>query len=524
MTRWHVGARPTRIAAVALAVLVAPGLAACGGDSSGDNNSPGAKPLIISSSAPPRTLDPVMASQQEVDEVDVAVYDNLVDYTVDGQLEGHLASSFKLAPDAKSVDITLRDAKFHDGSPVTADDVKYTLDRIKSLGVGVAIQIPEYDSTTVKDDHTLTINLSSPTNLFLGSLSHVYILNSKLVEKHAGSDSGQAWLASHDAGSGAYKLGKYVAGQTIAFTRNDDHWDPATKDAIPAITFRTIAESSTQRDELLAGTTSASENIDPADLGQFKSDSKYTLTTLPKASGTYIFFNTQKGITANPKVRKAITLSYDYQAHLDHLLGGYGNIATSPLPSIMSCRIDVPPTKNLDEAKRLINEAGADGSTLTMVFQPIFGEQQDAATALQSNLKQVGINLKLQAVQYNAYLEDLKSVDTTPDMALIFDNPPTADPGSMLFTRYDSQFDGTSTNFGQYKNPAVDTLLEKAVTTADANEACDLYKQVQQKLIDDSAVMYIADHATVVVSAVKFEGLKQFPAHVGWVIQSLRLG
>ncbi|MBO9521534.1 MAG: ABC transporter substrate-binding protein [Nocardioidaceae bacterium] len=522
MTRWQAGAQPARIAAVVLALVAAPALAACGSDST-STASNGAS-LTISSSAPPRSIDPVLAADAVIDEVDVALYDNLIDYTADGKLEGRLAQSFQLAPDAKSIDITLRDASFHDGSKVTAEDVKYTLDRIKQLGVGVATQVAEYDSTTVKDDHTLTINLSKPTNVFVGALSHVYILNSKLVAKNAGADAGQAWLANNDAGSGPYELAKYVPTQTIAFKRYDGHWDPATKDAIAQITYRTIAESSTQRDELLAGTTQASENIDPADLSQFAGNKKFTLTQLPKASGTYVIFNTQKGITANPKVREAIRLSYDYQAHLDHLLGGYGNIATGPLPSIMPCRAESAPAMDLAKAKQLVDEAGVSGSSLKMVFQPIFGEQQDAATALQSNLKQIGINLKLQATTYTDYLKDLKSVDSTPDMALIFDNPPTADPGSMLFTRYDSQFVGSSTNFSQYKNPAFDALVEKAITSGDQEQACDLYKQAQDILIKDSVVMYMADHATVVVSTVKFTGLKQFPAHVGWVPQSLRLG
>lgn len=516
------GQRNTRLAAALLAAGLTAAVAT-GCSSSSSTNSGSKDSLVIASSAPPSSLDPLLASDAVIDEVDVALYDNLVDYDPDGKLVGHLASSYQIAPDAKSITMTLRSAKFHDGSPVTSSDVKYTLDRIKKLNLGVATLIPEYKSVTISSPQKFTINLTSPTNLFLGALSRIYILNSKLVEKHAGSDNGQAWLATHEAGSGPYELKSYQPNQTITFSRFDQHWDPQTKNEIPQITYVVSADSTVQRNDLLAGTTQASENIDPSDLPQFQSGNKYTLTKLPKASGTYVVFNTQHGITADPRVREAIELSYDYQGHLEHLLNGAGTIATSPIPAPLPCRVDVPPTTNLAKARALIKAAHATGDTLTMVFQPIFSEQKDAATALQSELKSVGLNLKLQSTTYQNYLQTLKSPSTTPDLALIYDNPPTADPGSMLYTRYDSKFDGTATNFSQYDNPEVDSLLNQAITTSDQAKACDLYKQVQQKLIANYAVMYIVDHATVVVSRVKFKGLAQYPAHVGWVPQSLRL-
>src|SRR5262249_28424239 len=103
----------------------------------------------------------------------------LVNYDADNKIVGRLAEKFALSANASSVDITLRSgAKFHDGSPITAKDVAYTLDRYNRLGKGVAQFIKGYDSSTVTDDTHLTIKLSKPNSLFLGGLSKIYILNS----------------------------------------------------------------------------------------------------------------------------------------------------------------------------------------------------------------------------------------------------------------------------------------------------------------------------------------------------------
>jgi peptide/nickel transport system substrate-binding protein len=523
---WLDGGARWRLLPLLLALGLGVAATGCAGSSAASGQgSAKASSLILGSDPTPRSLDPILADDAEVDESVVPTYDPLVDYDPDGKLTGRLAEKYVVAPDARSITLTLRNATFHDGSPVTGEDVAYTLDRISRLGVGVAHLVTDYASTTVVDQKTVTIKLKTATNLFLGSLSRVYILNSKLVKANAGGDDGQAYLATHEAGSGPYVLKDYQPSTPTRFQRYDKYWDPAAADEIQTVTYRPLAETVTHRDELLAGGIQGSLSIDPGDLAQFTGNPKYHVTELKKAQGTYVFFNTQRGLLRDPRVREAIRLSYDYQGHVSTILGGAGSVATGPLPNTMSCRPDLPPpTMDLDKARSLLAQAGASGATFTMEYQPIFSEHKDAATALQGQLKKIGVTLNLKAITYQQYLQQLKSPDSTPDLAMLWDNPPTPDPGSMLYTRYDSKFVGSSTNFGQYHNPQLDSLLDKAVTTPDANESCQLYEQAQRLLVADSAVMYIADHKQVVVSSVPFKDMRLYPAHVNWVPQTLRLG
>jgi len=520
----------TRLVGVGLAVAALGGVTACSGatDTTGGGGGGGAAAttLTFGVDGTVPNIDPVGADNSTVDESVVPTYEALVDYDPDSKLSGRLATSWKVAPDAKSISFTLRDgAKFHDGSPVTANDVKYTLDRAKALGVGVAQYLTDYDSTEVTSDTAFTIKLKEPSTTFLGGLAKVYVVNSKLVQQHAGNDQGQAWLASHEAGSGPYTLSDFKPNQQIIFKKDDSYKGPeANADAPGTIVYRLIPESSTQREELLAGNIDVADGIDPQDLSSVLGDDRLTSVELPKPQGLYVVFNTQKAPFNDPKVREGFRLAYDYQAHVKTILDGHGSVATGVVPAVMGCRpTEQPFAQDLAKAKQLLSGVAASGQTFNLAYQSFASEFSDTATALQSTLRGLGVKVKLVTIDYPTYIEDLKSAKTTPDMAVIWDNPPTPDVGSMLTTRYDSKYAGTSTNFSQYSNPAVDKLLDQASRTADETARCDLYKQVQEKLIADSAVMPIADEVTTVVTPKTVTDVKLYPAHVGYMPQTYHM-
>ncbi|GAB7007413.1 ABC transporter substrate-binding protein [Nocardioides sp. AN3] len=514
----------TRLAGVGLAVLALGGVAACGSNQ-GSPGSGGETTLTFGVDGTVPNIDPVLADNSTVDESVVPMYEPLVDYDPDGTLSGRLAASWTVAPDAKSITFKLREgAAFHDGAAVTAKDVKYTLDRAKTLGVGVAQYLADYDGTEVVSDSEAVVKLKDASSLFLGGLAKVYIVNSALVEKNAGSDQGQKWLASNEAGSGPYTLADFKPNQQIIYKLDRGFTGQVNKDAPDKIVYRLIAEGSTQREEMLAGNIDVSDGIESQDLDTVLTDDRLTSVELPKPQGIYVFFNTQRAPFNDPKVREGIRLAYDYDAHLKTILGGHGAVATGVTPAVMSCRPDIAPfAQDLGKAKELLAGVAASGRTLQLAYQSFASEFTDAATALQSTLRDLGVKVKLVTVDYPTYIEDLKSVETTPDMAVVWDNPPTPDVGSLLTTRYGTAYQGTSTNFGQYSNPAVDKLLAQAQATGDDKARCDLYKQVQQLLVDDSASMPIADEVTTVVMPKTVTGVELYPAHVGYMPQTYHM-
>ncbi len=247
------GRRSRRVAAGLLAplalVLALTGCTAAAVDQAGgvSGAAGGDTTVVVAYSNAINTLDPQHADYAMTNNVISAVYDTLVSYDDDGNLVGVLASQFSLSADASAVDVTLEPGvTFHDGNPVTAGDVKFSLDRYRAIGQGIAGLLAGYDSTTVVDDAHLTITLTGSNSTFLSALSKAYIMEAALVTDHAGTDQGQAWLQANDAGSGPYRLtGSPVSGD-IQIDRYDRYraFDPARP---TRMVFRRIDQSATER-------------------------------------------------------------------------------------------------------------------------------------------------------------------------------------------------------------------------------------------------------------------------------------
>lgn len=497
--------------------------AAAGGEEGGGERE---RTLIIADNEPPQTFDPIQAGNSTVNEVVIPAYDTLVDYDAANELSGELAESWEVAEDGLSIDVVLREgATFHDGAPVTAEDVAYTMDRIKELATGVASEVSVYDSTEVVDDTNLTINLTAPFAPFVPALSRVYIVNSALVEQNRGEDFGQTWLSSNDAGSGPYVLDEYVTNQSATFTRYADYWGGFT-DQAEQVVFRYLPEAATQRDALNRGEVDVAMDIAVTDLPAFESDDGFVIDKADTLVQLYAFFNMQQGETADPRVREAVRLAYDYQAHVDDILAGNGSVAEGPLPAAMECHADLPPSaQDLDRARALLAEAGQSDLSLTMTYLPVIEEHDRAGTLLQSALREIGVDLELQGITFPAYVDLIAQVETTPDLGMIYAFPSYPDPNSVMFINFDSQFIGAGYNYGAYSNPEVDRLVQEAQTVTDPEQRCPLYEQAQEIVDGDFATMNIANPQAVTVHRAGLEGFGYRPAHHNTVdVYAIQLG
>ena len=471
------------------------------------------KSVIFANGGALTTLDPLRTDYAQTSFAVNATYDSLVTFDKNARIVGRLAESFHVADDVKSISIRLRPGVlFQDGKPLTADDVAFTLDRLKRLGIGIAGQISEYDSTVISDPLNLTIKLKQPSAIFLGALSKIYVLNSKLVAANAGTDDGQTWLQSHVAGSGPFSL-SIQQGLNTFLALNPNYWDkvegrPAT------IVLRRIDEGSTQRDEIRSG------NVDLAILGMGYRDAAGLVANgiakdaqLRPALQANVVFNTRHGPTADPRVRRAIRLAYDYEGGLKNIRLGNGTIANGPLPTTLPCRPDLPQSKrNLEEARNLLNEAGVKNLQLTLRFQPTIEVQRLEATLLQSNLAEIGVTLDLQPITFANYLQTLANIDTIPQMILLDDFAQFPDAGAMLFKTFRSGAVGT--NRSGYSNPDVDKLLDDAVQTKDEAARCELYKKAQSIIDGDS--VYLSMYTVGRPAPYRPQQLK--PLDASWVV------
>ena len=200
--------------------------------------------MVIAPENYPPSFDPMGAGiDSVVDTTALNLYNALVQVPAGGmELEPELAESWEMAPDGLSYTFNLREGvKFHDGSELTAEDVKYTIDRVLALKKGIYQTISSITSAEVVDDHTIALTLSEPFPPFLQALQRLYILNADVVKEHEeAGDWGEKWLAENEAGSGPYTLASAERNQQFVVEKFPDYFKGWDGPHVDRVVFRNI--------------------------------------------------------------------------------------------------------------------------------------------------------------------------------------------------------------------------------------------------------------------------------------------
>ncbi len=315
---------------------------------------------------------------------------------------------------------------------------------------------------TIHSPTSLTINLSAPNSFFLRELSKVYILNSKLVTAHEGTDHGQGWLADHDAGSGPYTLGAAHTLADVTVNRWPEYfaYDQPSR---PACEIKEVDGSSTEAADLRDGTANIALKLSSADAEAVSGKDGVATAWINSGLTEYMWMNPNSGATSDIRVRQALQMVYDYEGGLKAVWDGKGTTLSGILPSTMTCQPTSPAyAQNLTGAKDLLKQAGV--TALTLRYQPALAEFTQEATLFQSDLKQIGVTLNLVPITFSDWLTSLSNTKNIPELMLMGDVPRFPDTGIYLNYVYNSASVGT--NYSGFDNPAVNQLLDQAKVTA----------------------------------------------------------
>ncbi|MEW6049106.1 MAG: ABC transporter substrate-binding protein, partial [Bacillota bacterium] len=467
----------------------------------------------------PASFDPVQADDSTVDRMCRLAYEALLQYKVGTpEPEPALAESVEVSPDGLVYTAKLRKGvKFHDGSELTAEDVKFSLDRAKKLGRGIAFVLQYYEETEVVDPYTLRIKLSRPYAPFMAALPKLYILNKKLVTANDKGDDGQAWLRDHEAGSGPYKLDSFAPEQEAVFSRFDGYWRGWDGEHVDKVVWRFVKESATQKMLLEKGDVDIAMDVSAEDLEALKSNPDISIHESPTLVEYFVFMATHRGPLKDKRVRQALSYAYDYAAHVNSVLRGHGTQSRGPIPAGMPYHDSsvFQYTKDLDKARQLLKEAGYHngGFTLTMAYLPVLEEEVRTVEILQSACRELGIEIKPEGMTWPVLVDRLSKPETVPDLSTVYNFPSYADPDAAVFSFFHSSFIGNGLNFAYYKNPVADQLMEKGQTSVDPAAREQAYKELQRVLVEDAPAIYVScpNHWLAARSYVK--GYKYTPAH-----------
>ncbi len=305
-----------------------------------------------------------------------------------------------------------KNAKFHDGAPVTAKDVKWSLDRAVSVGGFPTFQMSAGSLTkpeqfVVVDDNTVRVDFAKKDRLTIPDLAVIVpcVVNSELVKKNATEKDpwGLEYTKQQTAGSGAYKVTKWTAGTEVIMERNDD-WVGGPMPKVKRVIWRMVPQAGNRRALLERGDADISYELPNKDFQELKAAGKLDIVSLPFSNGIqYLGMNVTKPPFDNLKVRQAVAYAVPYQKIMDVVLFGLAN----PLfgaPAGKATEVAWPqPTKyftDIDKAKALMAEAGyPNGFETTLSFDLGFaGINEPLCVLVQESLAQIGIKTTINKV------------------------------------------------------------------------------------------------------------------------------
>lgn len=441
------------------------------------------KMVRILCEAGPNTLDPAGSGFNRYSiNATWNVYDRLVTFGSQKLPDGtemydyykvvpQLAESYSVSPDGKAITFVLRkNAVFHDGSPITAADVKWSLDRAVALpasrGQLSTGSMTKPEQFVVVDDHTIRVTTEQADRFTLPNLAVLFpaIINSKLAQANATAADPWAadWLKSNTAGSGPFQIESYEVGQQIVFKRFDK-WTGGKQPGVGRIVFQVVPAAASRRAAAERGSADIVLDLPPRDVANLMAAKKVKISGVPWTNGfQFLGMNQQMKPFDNVNVRRAIASAVPYKAMFDNviyqrglpLFGGKNAEAAStqwPTP--------LPYDTDLEKAKKYLADAG-----MPQGFETTFSfDMAQAATAepiavlLQESLAKIGIKVTINKVpsgQLGSLLQN-KEVPFFFEQSGAWLNDP--DYFFRVFYQGESRW-----NYGSYKNPEMIEAVKQA--------------------------------------------------------------
>ena len=442
------------------------------------------------------SLDPHVDTDAGTRDVVFNLYEGLVKPTSDGGFIPAVASDYIISDDAKTYTFTLRDGiTFHDGTPVTIEDVKYSIDRYAEIQGESSAFSSLVDSVEVQDDKTLVVNLKESYSEFLPMMTIAIIPQSN--EDPAGNP----------IGTGPFKYVSYTPGQNLELEKYDGYWQDGVP-SLDSVEFKFIADVDTAFVELQAGTIDILKYLTSAQAETLGDDYNIVQGSMNLVHAMYL--NSAYEPLSKTEVRQALCYAVDRDAINNFIFGGKSHIIGSHMIPAMSKYYE-PEAETVysydpEKAKELLADAGyADGFDLEITVPSSYSQHVDSAQIIADELSQVGINVTLNQVEWSTWLQDVYKGGNFQATVIGFDG--TLAPSDWL-KKYVTD---DAKNFMHYSNTEYDDVFNTAYTTVDDDVKVENYKKAQMILAEDAAAVYIEDPANLVAVSKKFGGYTFYP-------------
>jgi len=473
------------LAAVAAVVALVVSLVACAparrvdlGQDSGN--------LIAAIAGEPDQLDPQKTSAYFSFEVLENIFDTLVQPDANLEPEPALAQSWRVSPDQLTWTFDLRrGVTWQDGAPFTAADVVYSYRRIIDEKLTNADKLSAISDVRAQGEHTVVIVLRHPTpNLLtnLGGFKGVAIVQRHNVE------TGQ--IATHPIGTGPFSFAGQTSGYAISLKANPAYWGGRPK--IPGVTFRFISDPSTALSALQAGEIDWTDAVPPQRVAQLRNDDSIKLAVTPSNDYWYLALNEAKPPWNDVRVRQAIAYAIDRPSIVQAT--SYGTAAVNQLAIPEGNPYYTPYNRystDIDEARELLERAGAKPSSMDMLVTSEYPQTVTAAQVIADNLAPLGITVNIRTVDFATWLDEQNNGHFDMLMMGWLGN---IDPDDFYYAQHHT--DGTS-NAQKFSDPEVDKLLDAGRVETNEPARKDIYNRAATRIADEVSYIYLYNPSVI---------------------------
>ncbi len=427
------------------------------------------------------------------------MYDALVRW-VDNppKLEMWLAEKVDISTDGKTYTFTLRpNLKFHDGSPLTADDVVYSMERILGLkkgAYGLFSDVVKPGTTKALDPMHVQFTLNKPFAVFMAVLSELWVVNSKVVKSHVKeNDWGSEWMTRNVAGSGGYKLRRFDPAIGFQCERNEAHFMPFGPGAIDEADFRVSMETATRVLGMIKGEFTTTDGYMPAEqVERMKASGNVWFKEAESIRTFYFIINSAKAPLNDVNMRRALSCMFDYDGFNNNILGG--TVVRNPgiIPNPMwGAPADLKGyTYDIDKAKWYLSQVKEKIRPLQIAAMSGYPQSEQAAQMLQAGAAKAGLEIKVVAEPFTTLVPKFDDPDRAHDLIPLWRSAYFADPHNWTgFIFHSRNFKAGNSSF--YKNARVDELTDQALVITDREKRRPLYEEVSRILVEDAAGIFI---------------------------------
>jgi len=454
--------------------LLAAGATASGGDAARDD-------LVLVLNADIATMHPSDYSTTDEHRIGLQIYDTLLFSTLDGaeELSPLLAESWEISDDGLEYIFHLRqDVTFHNGAPMTAADVVFSLELFRNSRYQGAVG-EGLDTAEIIDDYTVKMTTAEVTGPFLESLGQLQVASKAYFDSVSEEE-----FAQNPIGTGAYKFVSHSLGSSVTLASNEDYFRGAP--AIKNLTFRVLSDDATIAISLQTGELDF-VNIKEANYANLEGVAGLTIQEVPESRFGFISMNYEKEPYNHTKFRQAVAYAIDRQNLIDTALDGIGTANSNLIsPLRFGYSDDLPEyTYDPEKSKELLAEAGIETPYDLGVMQ-VYDMFKIQAQVIQNDLAAVGLNVAIEIVERNTMLQNMFNGDigiTTMSMTL--------EGGTEQYAlALTSPYVGMANNV-RYSNPEIDALFEEASHTLDEDACFKLYNQIFRQVQEEAVFVVL---------------------------------